>query len=438
MRHRQRYVTTPSMVTLRTWYTGKWPPKDWITSTSFTNSQARTLYPNARAEHCYDELHAGPPYKDGGPFNKWTFSTNAAWPQSYGIYISRRQGVITYKSEGGFTSSLNPSIDLFPVGSLYKDPGKPATMPGGNHSWGDVSAYGPVGWKRFRPGRNTADAGIFIGEARDIPRMLRTTARGFYEAYKRRFGRNPKGNLKKAADHWLNHQFGWMPFVSDLRRFYRTWFNADRVIRQLVEQNGQWQRRFGTVLTDQDQSVVYDRSIGSAMGHSLLPALGDPYYPDPNPGYGRETLTRVTSQRVWFVGRFRYYIPNIQSVQWKKAAVQRLFGLELTPSLVWELTPWSWLVDWFTNVGDVLDNISNPGLAENLAAKYAYVMGETRCELDLTVRLNTISPVTAIFNYSLSRKVRMEANPFGFGLTWEGLTPKQWSILGALGITRMH
>jgi hypothetical protein len=33
-------------------------------------------------------------------------------------------------------------------------------------------------------------------------------------------------------------------------------------------------------------------------------------------------------------------------------------------------------------------------------------------------------------------KKRVPASPFGFGITWDGLSPLQVSILGALGITR--
>ena len=439
MRHRERNTVAPYYSNLGTqWYEQIAKPNVWYYSAKWTNGQARTLFPNIRAEHCYDEIHSGPPYLSGGPFNKWTFYTNAAIPQARNTYFSRPYGALRYKYVGGFVSIYNPDASLFSPISIYKNPGNPTNYPGGNHTWGDVSSHGATAWKKYRPGKATADLGVFIGEARDIPRMLKTTARGFYEAYKGRFGRNPKGSLKKAADHWLNHQFGWLPFVSDLRKFYRTWHNADRMIQQIRAQNGQWQWRGGSVSTSSDSSLVFDTNITNPSNSYMSPALGDLYYATGLPSIGRQTLTRITGQKVWFAGRFRYYIPNVGTVQWSETAKQKLFGADVTPSLVWELTPWSWLIDWVSNVGDVFSNATDPGLAQNLAAKYAYVMGESWIKLSLTTKLNSITPVATTFDYFLTRKVRVAANPFGFGLTWDGLSPRQWSILSALGITRMH
>jgi hypothetical protein len=104
---------------------------------------------------------------------------------------------------------------------------------------------------------------------------------------------------------------------------------------------------------------------------------------------------------------------------------------------VWELTPWSWLADWFTNVGDVVANMST-GYAENLAAQYAYVMGTTQISTCWDTSLNTKQGV--IHNssgYTETYKHRVGASPFGFGLTSNDFSARQWSILAALGLSRL-
>lgn len=111
------------------------------------------------------------------------------------------------------------------------------------------------------------------------------------------------------------------------------------------------------------------------------------------------------------------------------------FGLNFSPSVVYELTPWSWLIDWFSNAGDCISNMTD---YNDLTAKYAYVMGSResrfRIESEMYYHKTTLRDT---FVHSLSRKQRVEANPFGFGLTWDALSARQLSILGALGIGRL-
>jgi hypothetical protein len=49
-------------------------------------------------------------------------------------------------------------------------------------------------------------------------------------------------------------------------------------------------------------------------------------------------------------------------------------------------------------------------------------------------RLKYAGPVSAW--QRITTKRRTEANPFGFGVAWEGLSPFQISIAAALGISR--
>jgi hypothetical protein len=52
-----------------------------------------------------------------------------------------------------------------------------------------------------------------------------------------------------------------------------------------------------------------------------------------------------------------------------------MFGFQPTPSLIYNLTPWTWLIDYFTNLGDLYDNLSR-GVEDRLIAEYFYLMHE--------------------------------------------------------------
>jgi hypothetical protein len=146
---------------------------------------------------------------------------------------------------------------------------------------------------------------------------------------------------------------------------------------------------------------------------------------------------------VWFSGSFIYNLPipdsALDKLWYHVKLADRLLGITPTPDRIWELTPWSWFVDWFTNTGDILSNL-RMFLFDGLVMQYGYVMQETKvtrtCTLEdncTTVNGNKITAVTTIEHVAQKRR---QANPFGFGLTWDGLSPYQISILAALGMTR--
>jgi hypothetical protein len=121
-----------------------------------------------------------------------------------------------------------------------------------------------------------------------------------------------------------------------------------------------------------------------------------------------------------------------------------LYGLELTPEVVWNLAPWSWLVDWVTNVGSVLHNVS-AFQSDGLVMPYAYVMDQSFHKTERVIGPFHVFPditqkgvqyrsiVTKV-----ERKTRIKASPFGISLIESQFTNRQWAILAALGITRKH
>jgi hypothetical protein len=148
----------------------------------------------------------------------------------------------------------------------------------------------------------------------------------------------------------------------------------------------------------------------------------------------------ATRERVWFTATFRTHIPKLPEILSDKAAVNRMkariMGLNLTPSTIWNALPWSWLIDYFGNVGHVLSNLST-GAVGDVVSTNAYVMRHlvTRASQDSfgclandTQLMGTITSVT-------ETKSRVIANPFGFGLSPD-LTGRQYAILAALGISR--
>lgn len=388
-------------------------PWTYLFSNYYSIPTAYTTY----EEQCQDELHPGPPYRTGGPFNKWTY-----WSDQYVLKAPCQviNGMEMYTVHGHLPYCM-PSAYLS-YGTLEDFI---------ESDVGDPSDYGAQAWNKFRPTRSGAELGVFLGELKDVPRMLKTTAKGFHEMWRSLGGSRTHFGPKNVADHWLNTQFGWLPFISDLRSFYRTTVNVDKKLNQLRRDNGRWIRRSGTV-SQEGTSDSVETNIGSPM-YPTLPTGFYTGYP-----YGQHILTTQLSKNVWFDGAFRYWIPGKpDGLEWDARALASIYGLYPSPSLVWELTPWSWLLDWCVDVGDVIANVSSM-MFDNLCAKYAFCM----CHYRQSASVEAFShykagTVGAIWTSYIERKSRAGASPFGFGLTPDNFSARQWSILGALGISRL-
>lgn len=397
-----------------------WGDGPWTLQQEYLYPTVPAPEPDPRYEKwIWDELHPGPPYRTGGPLGIYEFSTDERTPKG-GVDVICPFG---YRYVGGFLPTSMPSQSLG-YGSLdvFKESGDC-----------DVSAYGAVGWNRFRPTRSPADLAVFLGEIKDVPRMLKTTAKAFKETWKAMGGSLRGFGPKKVAQNWLNTQFGWIPFLSDLRKFHATTQNLSQRIAQLRRDNGHWIRRGGTVTTDSSVEMLFEQS-----SPGLWPGISTWCYDGPPYGSGRMDLSY--SRHVWFEGRFRYYMPSVNVAwKWNPRAVAHLYGAMPSPSLIWELTPWSWLIDWCSNVGDVIANVSSIGL-DGLCAKHAYIMGTTSKTATWTGTANFkgVGPVTYSWSASYTGKSRSAASPFGFGLTSDMFSVRQWSILSALGLTRLR
>jgi len=243
---------------------------------------------------------------------------------------------------------------------------------------------------------------------------------------------------KAAGSEYLNAVFGWLPLVDEIGEVTKAVRFSDTIQKQFQKGAGRNTRRefeFDTEYSESESSAVGRVSTGN-IGLSI----SNWYTGSPTV----ITRTEKSATRRWFSGAFTYpAMPDSDSSSKLSNAARQadhLYGLALTPDLVWELTPWSWAIDWFSNAGEVITNFQNFSLYGQVM-RYGYIMEETttkikysidRCGL-ITIPDRSVPPSSV----TITTKVRRPANPFGFGLSWDGLSPQQLLITAALGITRL-
>ena len=300
----------------------------------------------------------------------------------------------------------------------------------------DLSAKGATAIAQCSPTSPNAELGTALGE---IIKERRLPSIPGVHTWKDR-----TDLARKAGSEYLNVQFGWKPLVKDINDTRNSVVHSRDILRQYRRDSGKSVRReFGFPI----ERSVQSKELGEQQPCSQ-PAGADGWdasFKSTGNGYGPLKLTQTvkTTSKIWFVGRFRYALPN-QSDSWggihrNAAEAEKLFGIEPTPDLIWELTPWSWAVDWFSNAGDVIHNATNM-LNHGQVLQYGYVMHENIIEVTNSFTPSKewggvhFPPSTRV----LISKRRNEGSPFGFGIGWEGLSPTQLAIAAAVGITHLR
>jgi hypothetical protein len=182
---------------------------------------------------------------------------------------------------------------------------------------------------------------IFLGEAEETRRMLRRpgealydSAKNFLQAVARKKRLNPRAWPNALAGLWLEHSFGWQPLINDV-------LDAAKAYRRLHQP-----RQIKISASGIDSGKIYDNgTLPSQLSVSYGPASVS------------NTYCHLT-ERADAVATMRF-----KGALWAQAEMTRwqkydLFGF--TPSefipTAWELLPWSFLADYFTNIGDILSS----------------------------------------------------------------------------------
>lgn len=267
-----------------------------------------------------------------------------------------------------------------------------------------------------------------------------------------------------AGDEYLNVVFGWTPLLSDIRQVLTAIVNARKIINQYASGSDTYIRRQRYAAPDVSTVLTTDPNFGGKLiltpeivqGNSFgSPGVLDgvsgssPGITQLHGGYSvRLSLVTKTTVRTWFSGAYRYHLNDGTDIFSRlDAAGQlagRLLGARVNLLSAWQAMPWSWLADWFADIGTVIAN----GVAADLdgqVLQYGYLMQETTIESTISTddqlvvtrldgsRTNIGNLATTFVN---QRKDRIKATPFGFGIDLNSLSAQRWAILGALGMTR--
>jgi len=238
------------------------------------------------------------------------------------------------------------------------------------------------------------------------------------------------------GSEYLNLAFGYAPTASDILSMRDVARRSEKILAQLERDSGKLIRRsyeFPKTNPVPDSSG-YQGTFPTFLGGGSPSAY--------EVGMGRMDLLTTTTRDQRFSGAFMYHLPPKGTWRRKIAELDHLYGLRPGIDTAWNAVPFSWLADYFGNMGDVLKNIT-AFAQDGLVLKYGYITSVTETTWDIKwsypVRRdgdrNAWSNYTGSIQCSFRVMSRMPANPFGFGPTGVAITGRQKAILAALGVS---
>jgi len=293
--------------------------------------------------------------------------------------------------------------------------------------WDDSYAYGPEAYSKMKPNKPNMSGLNAALELRELPRLL--------------MQRFAERGLKDMASYHVALQFGWLPLLSDAIKLVNTQRQAQKLYKQLLRDEGRPVRR---KITLRDDSYVHQTENYTLWNAEGGPSLNSYFFA--NWGNHPVVRKRGSSRRVWAAAQFKYHLPpGPRDIEWKRRQLEAIYGLYPSPAVVYNAIPWTWLIDYFTNLGHVVDNLSST-LEDRCAADYFYVMNQSTdwCTNDQTVHFYPVGKPGQIETHVVpsihtrSTKLRLRGDPFGFGTPENSLSGVQLSILGALGLSRLR
>jgi hypothetical protein len=171
---------------------------------------------------------------------------------------------------------------------------------------------------------------VLLGELKETLRMIKNPASALRDLASSQM-RKHKSASKASAETWLEWSFGWLPFMADIGNAIKIY---DRVLNniEVVHASGK----------DSDetyQSVSIDSSKYLHANYFFVKQVTKLFY-EYTARCGGAFKVRMTGGSASTVNS----ISQASGMSWKEI-----------PFTLWELTPWSFLIDYFSNIGEILN-----------------------------------------------------------------------------------
>jgi hypothetical protein len=255
---------------------------------------------------------------------------------------------------------------------------------------------------RTNPNKYSVNGPVSLLELRELPLLLKKQGDNI---------------IQNAAGGYLSWQFGWKPLISD--------------VKKLLDFNGSVNKKINDLNRMYSRGGVKRRiKFGELSDHKSEDFLSYSWQGK----QGTHTMNTYGSVRKWGTVRWRpTQLPPSNPAGIRRQAIRIVYGLEFSASNIWESIPWSWLVDWFTNIGTYYSTFNNVVPVEHSAP---LIMTHSITNRHFVAH-NSVGITGGDGTSMVESKSRALTSPT-ISASVPFLTGRQLSILGSLAILRLR
>jgi len=209
---------------------------------------------------------------------------------------------------------------------------------------------------KIRPGASIINSIVELKDFRTIPRTMLRVESSLVALYtkigkKSGFGLKPlRAIIGGGADVFLQNKFNILPLLQDITAVHNSARNVKDQLRKLISSSSVPQKKhFRTSLRNFRNSN--DALSQPTAGGISIPVL---------------TTRRIVNYTVKdFVAtiEFSYKMPDSTAEELLRNGIRDYLGLQISPQVIWNAIPWSFVVDWVVGVGPWLSQF-NPTLLQ--------------------------------------------------------------------------
>ena len=272
-----------------------------------------------------------------------------------------------------------------------------------------------------------------IGELKDFRHLGKLST--YTEGLKRR-----ALEIKDLPDLYLTVQFGVAPLISD--------------IKALLVLPGKVSKKLNYLLKRSMKPTSYRTKFQLDSSYDNPPSFSFPTFGTPYDDTIGTTASRKRELRMAVNSTFEF--PPVELPQLRQDLKAQLYGADLDLKTIYDLIPWTWMIDWFTGFGDYLSVIeqinTDPSLINYGFITYhseGNILTQRSYKKDTTISITQHEPNSSSYekiantfhmngNLTYEYQKRISLGDLGVSTVDHGLnlSPFQSLIIGALSAQR--
>lgn len=276
----------------------------------------------------------------------------------------------------------------------------------GAQSQGLINAY----IRKRRPDLTTVSVPNFLADIDDIKTLMN-------------LWRTSKSVGKNLAGGYLNYKFGWKPTIGDVQQMIGAISNFQEKIREFEKSLDKVFKFF---------DVIGGQTIATS-GTVNLPGISGTLY-----------WSARIKQHVSAGIAYRCVPSNLACMGYVEKTLRGFLdslGFQLNPRIVWDALPFTFIVDWFLNIGAWLENFSIDTLELPIVLEDSYLQYKEEVVIESHVIADEYHPTIPVSTRcpevvtSTKYFQRMPIAPDPLSLSevgWRNPSKNQWLLLAAL------